>query len=462
MPLSLQPAPMTTITQRLRAYFAAPDAASGLPERVKELVRVQDWQSERLVGVMQLAIGLLLGALYLAAPRPQDAGMQLLAPVPIAVAAYVAFSLVRLRLTLLKALPRWFVTLSILADTCLLVVLIWSFHFDYGQPAAFSLKVPAFLYFFVFIALRALRFDHRYVLTSGLFAALGWTVLTFAALCASDEGTITHSFTAYMTGNRILIGAEIEKIVALLTVTALLSIGVRRAQQTLVTAVREEAAGREIKRFLSRGVAEAIAGSEMLVAPGQAAERDAAILMLDIRGFTRFSTTASPKAVVDMLTSFHTRIVPIIRGNHGVIDKFLGDGVMATFGAVQPSATAAADALRALDAVMIEAEAWKEWLRTQGFAVPLEVNGAVAAGPVVFATLGNEDRLEFTVIGEAVNLAAKLEKHNKDAKTRALCPASVHAAAIAQGYRPPNDVRPLPASHVAGVPEPLDLVVLAP
>ncbi len=56
-------------------------------------------------------------------------------------------------------------------------------------------------------------------------------------------------------------------------------------------------------------------------------------MMIDIRGFTPFAATVPPKAVVDMLTSFHARIIPIVRANGGVIDKFLGDGVMATFGA---------------------------------------------------------------------------------------------------------------------------------
>ena len=63
--------------------------------------------------------------------------------------------------------------------------------------------------------------------------------------------------------------------------------------------------------------------------------------------------------------------------------------------------------------------------------MPLEVNGAVSAGPVVFATLGGGDRLEYTVIGEAVNLAAKLEKHNKAASTRALTSAATYELAVA-------------------------------
>jgi adenylate cyclase len=237
---------------------------------------------------------------------------------------------------------------------------------------------------------------------------------------------------------------------------------VRRGQGLLVTAVREETAGREIRRFLSKGVADVIATSEDLIEAGHAVERDAAILMLDIRGFTHFSTTVPPKQVVEMLTGFHARIVPLVRAHDGVVDKFLGDGVMATFGAVMPSPSAAANALRALDAIMEEAERWRGMLSTMGIATPLQVNGAVAAGPVVFATLGGGDRLEYTVIGEAVNLAAKLEKHNKTAATRALAPAATFDFAVSQGYSCGRDVERRRASSVAGVSTPLDLVVLQP
>src|SRR5262249_57592422 len=108
------------------------------------------------------------------------------------------------------------------------------------------------------------------------------------------------------------------------------------------------------------------------------------ILMLDIGGFRGFSMTVPPKVVVQLLTNLHMRIIPIVRAHGGVVDKFLGDGVMATFGAVMPSRTAAADALRALDAIMEEAASWRQAPPAVGGAVPLWVNGRVAAGPVAF------------------------------------------------------------------------------
>ena len=446
------------LPRSLFTHLGEPATATEVPARVATLVRAREEESERLIGWVQLVMAATFAALYMIAPRPLDAGMSMVAPVPLALAGYASFTAARLWLAHRGFLPGWLLVLSMLVDTTLLLGLVWSFHLQYDQPAAFSLKVPTFVYIFAFIALRTLRFDHRYVLSAGLFAAAGWALLVMLAIQSSDGPGITHNFVAYVTGNSILIGAEFDKVFTILMVTALLTIAVRRAQAMLMTAVREEAAGREIRRFLSQGVADAIVRSDTLIEAGHAAERDAAVLMLDIRGFTRFSTTVGPRDVVQMLTSFHMRIIPIVGAHGGVVDKFLGDGVMATFGAVRPSNTAAADALRALDAIMEEAEAWRQALPGLGVSVPLEVNGSASAGPVVFATLGGGDRLEYTVIGEAVNLAAKLEKHNKAVRTRALTSAATYELAVAQGYA--ASCERLPGSSVAGVSEPLDLVVL--
>lgn len=432
------------------------DPLSRLPDRVKAIVLAQDRKSERLIGLVQILLGTVLSILYWLAPRPEDAGTSFM-PVPVVLAIYIAFSFFRYWLAARQRLPNWFVGISIVADIVLLLGLIWSFHLQYGQPAAFSLKAPTIVYVFVFIALRALRFDPRYVLAAGCSAAIGWALLTLLAVLTSDNEAITHNFIAYVTSNKILIGAEFDKICAILLVTGLLTFVVGRAQITLLRAVREESAGKEVRRFLSRGLAEAIAQSDTLIEAGTATERDAAIMMLDIRGFTRFSSTVAPRDVVAMLTGFHSRIIPLVRANNGVVDKFLGDGVMATFGAISASQTAAADALRALDAVLMESAAWQEDQDLLGLTAPLHVNGAVASGHVVFAALGNDDRLEYTVIGEAVNLAAKLEKHNKAEKTRALFPEATLAQALAQGYRPAHEPVRLPNARVTGVDGPMNL-----
>lgn len=440
-----------------RAWVAGDPAVSALPKRVQQIIAAEDRASERLIGYVQLAIGGLLWTLYLIAPRPADAAFTMFSPVPFALSAFTLFSLFRLWLILRQKTPDWFVGISIAADIGLVLALIWSFHLQYGHSAAFALKAPTFVYLFVLIVLRALRFDPRYVVAAGLAAAVGWTALTALAVASSGADHITRSFTEYLLSDRILIGAEVEKIFAIGLVTVLLAIGAKRAQRTLVASLREQAALSEVRRFLSKGVADQIAASGQLIEAGQAAERDAAIMMLDIRGFTALSMRMPPAGVVRILTSLHARIIPIVRAHGGVIDKFLGDGVMATFGATDVSDTPAADALKALEQILVQAELWQADLPALGVNEPLHINAAVASGRVVFATLGDGDRLEYTVIGEAVNLAAKLEKHNKVEKTIALVPNATFALALTQGYRPMIDFVLRAKAKVAGVSGAIDL-----
>jgi len=98
----------------------------------------------------------------------------------------------------------------------LLFGLIWCFHIQYGQPPAFYLKAPTLLYVFIFIALRALRFEARYVLISGFAAAAGWLALVVYAAAFDPRGmAVTRNYVEYMTSARILWGAEIDKVIAI-------------------------------------------------------------------------------------------------------------------------------------------------------------------------------------------------------------------------------------------------------
>jgi adenylate cyclase len=433
-------------------------ARSELLPRVRDVIRRHDAESERFIGWAQLGVVLFFGALYAIAPRPDDA--PLFGPVPFALAFYFLFTALRLFLSYRIMLPTWFLVTSMLVDVTMLLGLIWSFHLQYGQPAPFYLKVPTFSYIFVFIALRALRFDARFVVGTGIFAALGWVALTLYAV--QDSGTaVTRSFVEYISSNSILIGAEVDKVVAILVVTAILALAIQRAGRVLARAVKEEARARDMVRFLPRDVADVITSGQEVVQPGDAEEREAAVLIIDLRGFTRFCAALPPRDVVATLVGFHKRIVPIVTGHEGVVDKYMGDGVMATFGAVRSSPTAAADALRALEAIILEARSWQASLvLPQDCAAP-RVNGAMAAGPVVFAALGDEERLEFTIIGEAVNLCTKLEKHNKVERTAALARRADYELARAQGFMPRTEPEIRSGRRVAGIADAIDLVVLA-
>jgi adenylate cyclase len=431
-----------------------------LPERVVNTIRVQQDASERLVGWFQLAVVLIFGMLYLVSPKTFSTE-KTFALVPWVLAIYLLFTIIRLVLAYRNRMTGPLLYISVILDMGLLLGMIWGIHIQYQQPPSFYLKVPTLLYVFIFIALRALRFEARYVIAAGMVAAVGWMAMATYALTASGESEmITRDYVYYLTSNSILIGAEFDKIITILTVTVIMAVAIHRAQRLLVRSVTESTAARDLSRFFSPEIARQITAAEQEVAVGEGQLREAAILMVDIRGFTRLTAVIEPDELICLLADYQSLLIPIIQHNGGTIDKFLGDGIMATFGAALTSDKFAADALKTVDEIMAAADSWSAELQAEG-KPPLKIGAAIATGDIVFGAVGDATRMEYTVIGDAVNLAAKLEKHTKSEGVRALCTASAYETALQQGYRPSQDRDRLPARNVKGVENAMDLVVLA-
>ncbi len=427
-----------------------------LPERVRENIRLQEDATERLISWIQLSVVVSFGMLYWISPAPQ-VGFDI---IPWTLAIYLILTLVRVVWAHYARLPEASLFISILVDVGLLMALIWSFHLRYEQPASFYLKAPTLLYVFIFIALRALRFEARYVVFTGFVAATGWVTLTLYVLYADpNDNMMTRDYVMYLTSNSVLLGAEFDKIISILMVTGIIAYALTRAKNLLVRSVSEQAAAQELSRFFAPEVAARITGSDDHIVAGSGEMRQAAILNLDMRGFTRLAATAAPAEAMQLLSEYQRIMVPIIREHGGMVDKFLGDGILATFGTAEINESYAGDALRALEACVLAAQKWRHECLAAGRACP-EVNGAVASGAILFGAVGDEDRLEFTVIGDAVNLSAKIEKQNPKSGVRALCDLATYNLARSQGYEPAYHKPVLSGIDVGGVGEPIDLAVI--
>ncbi|MGB5870794.1 MAG: adenylate/guanylate cyclase domain-containing protein [Albidovulum sp.] len=447
----------------VRAFFSyivhGGPSGEGVPARVMAEIDRSEAVAERLIGWVQLGVVLFFAALYALAPRAEGAiGANF---VPITLVAYFVFTVLRLALSYRVALPGWYLILSIIVDVALLCGLIFSFHIQYVQPAAFYLKAPTVIYFSIFISLRALRFDPRFVLMTGMISVIGWlSMVAYALLTDMGDVHITRNYVEYLTSNAILIGAEIDKSLALLGVTAILSLALYRGRGVLFDSIQSHAAAEDLKRFFAPEVASSITQSDDLPAVGRCEIRNAAILFVDVRSFTTTAEQLPPERVMQILARYQDAALPEIQRHNGRIDKFMGDGILATFGAVQPSESYAADALRAADTVIAVMNGLEDEFRALGWPTAFKIGAAVACGGVTVGVVGTQDRLEFTVIGNPVNRAAKLENANKPQQTHALTDLATYTTAQRQGYERTKLNTRLGVA-VPGMAQPVDIVVLA-
>jgi adenylate cyclase len=438
-------------------FVVGPPTPPRIPERVQHEIEREQESGEILVSLIQLVAIALFGLVYTIAPKafPADVPFE---PVPWTLGVYAVFTLLRLWLALRRLLTTWFLALSVIVDVTVLMVTIWSFHLQYQQPAPIYLKATTLMYVFILIALRTLRFEPGLVLLAGTAGAVGWLIIVAYAVLAEGGAAITHSFATYAMSYQVLLGAEVDKVLSILIVTLILALALLRARKLLIRATTEQLAASELSRFFAPEVAGRIRAMDATIEPGQAEARDAAILMLDLRGFTALAHQLEPRAVMELLSAYQSRMVAEIDRHGGSVDKFMGDGILASFGATRRSISYAGDGLRALEASIDAARRWALERQAAGLPAPA-VGAALATGEVMFGAIGDRSRLEYTVIGDPVNLVAKLEKHTKVEKVPALCTAGTYKLALQQGYVPGvASVEERQGRTVAGIDEPLDLV----
>jgi adenylate cyclase len=416
-------------------------------------------RSEFLIGWVQAALVIVLGTLYLVAPStsPADAVFR---PVPWALGVYGAFTMLRLVLAYRNRLSLTLKITSVLVDVSMLMITIWSFHIQYGQPAAFYLKAPTLLYVFIFIVLRALTISPGYVLFTGLAAAAGWlAMLGYALAEPGGAALVTHDYVEYMTSTKILIGGEIDRVLSILIVTLVLSVSVARARQLLFHAVGDQAALSQLSRFFSPEIAERLSQADELLQSGDGEQREAAAMFIDLRGFTTLAASLPPAALIGLLRDYQRVAVPIIHRNNGSVSTYLGDGIMVTFGATRASNSFCADAMRCADELLAALSSWCKTCDAMALPAP-GVGIGVDAGTVTCGVIGEEGRLEYAIIGDPVNRAAKFQNQTKSEGVLGLASVVCMNRARLQGYVQPEPIRVLNDRAVTGVAERTSLVVL--
>jgi adenylate cyclase len=419
--------------QRIVSFALGEGPKGTPPERVRWLIVEQQVKSEILIGWVGFALVLFFLVLYTVSPKT-SAGTRFL-PVPWVLVAFFAVTSLRLALAYRRWLNPGVLIVGVCLDIALLLGLIWSFHLQYQQPAPFYLKVPTMLYVFIFIALRALRFEPMYVIAAGLSAALGWLVLLVYA-ASSGEMVVTRDYVRYMTSNSVLIGAEIDKVIAILMVTGVLALALARSRRILYRAVLDSVLAKDLSRFVAPEVAERISTSERGLQPGEGEVREATVLFTDIEGFSTVSEKVSPERLVMLLNEYFDAMSRIVEHHGGVITQFQGDAMLVTFNTVRDDPEHAAKAVRA--AIEIR-ETTRE--RLFGGAVRMRTRCGINTGRIVAGAVGSAERLLYTVHGDEVNIAARLEQLNKKYGTYILASEStVRAAGGDFPFRPVDEI----------------------
>ena len=404
------------------ANFVLGEGPKGTPpERVRWLIVEQQVKSEILIGWVGFALVLFFLVLYTVSPKT-SAGTRFL-PVPWVLAAFLGVTALRLVLAHRRWLNPPLLIAGVCLDIALLLGLIWSFHLQYQQPAPFYLKVPTLLYVFIFIALRALRFEPMYVIAAGLSAAAGWlAMLVYAA--SSGEMVVTRDYVRYMTSNSVLIGAEIDKVIAILMVTGVLALALARSRRILYRAVLDSVLAKDLSRFVAPEVAERISTSERGLQPGEGEVREATVLFTDIEAFSTFAEKVSPERLVMLLNEYFDAVSGVVDRHGGVITQFQGDAMLITFNTVRDDPDHAAKAVRTAAEIR---EMTRE--RLFGGSVRMRTRCGINTGRIVAGAVGSAERLLYTVHGDEVNIAARLEQLNKKYGTYLLASESTVRAA---------------------------------
>jgi adenylate cyclase len=164
-------------------------------------------------------------------------------------------------------------------------------------------------------------------------------------------------------------------------------------------------ARRDFEKLLPPEIVEQVMSGEVSLERGGEA-RDTTVMFTDIRGFTALSDGADPQEIVAMLNDYFERMVEIIHNNRGTLDKFMGDGIMALFGAPLPHPDHAFAAVKASMEMVAEVERFNSSLLSRG-KPPIGVGIGLTTGNVVTGYLGSSRSMEYTAIGDEVNMASR-------------------------------------------------------
>ncbi len=399
-----------------------PDEAHGT---LRRLLRREILLSERrrvlgLAGMLTVILAAIL-LLVTFAPDVVRSIFHRRIPMSIALTAFPPFIAYELFLAALltifirrgRTIPTFGRYANALVETSLPTLLLYLLTGYIAAPLAFS-AWPSQLYF-LFIILSTLRLDFALSAYTGAVAAVEFLALAFVTqhrLWQADDLSLNIAY--YLTRSAVLLVAGLLAGAVGLTIRRYFerAVAAASARDRVTNLFGQHVSPQVVERLLAIDAAEL---SEM---------RRVCVMFVDIRGFTQAAHGRTPAEIVARLDAVFAVLVDIVDRHHGIVNKFLGDGLLALFGAPLDDPGEAANAVAAA----------REMLRAVGTSNagsdwPIRIGIGIHIGDAVAGTVGSPRRKEYTVIGDTVNLASRLESLNKEVGSELLVSDAVREAA---------------------------------
>jgi len=399
-----------------------------------------------------VALGTLAAGALLAVPLDRS-GLYVVAIVAFALLNAVSFGLARN--SRYATVATW---LFVVVDAAVLTYIFVTpspFAVE-GWTSQLNLRLPNFLYLGVFLVSMALSYSPALVVWSGVVTIVLWNI----AYCwiATRPNSIAY-------GSDLLNGgvsdADIIALVLdprsvslinlsyqtmfLVLVTVILAISVWRSRRLVRSQVAAEAQRSALSRYFSPNIVREL--SSVSSGFGEPLLQIAAILFADIVGFTNISERLAPAELVKLLKEFHARLATVAFAHGGTVDKYIGDEIMVHFGTPRPRPDDAARALSCARDMLEQVRLWNEQRRARGEHI-IEVGIGVHYGEVIAGNIGDERRLEYTVLGDTVNVASRLERLTRKIGASLAVSEDLLTAARAQSSNPASVVRGLQPDQV--------------
>ena len=331
-----------------------------------------------------------------------------------------------------------------------------------------------FLYLVIYLTASALSYSVRTVILTGatsLVALVGsfvWTALDQARAYGIDLAGAADLWPSARAIFARLIGPGfvtpeaflIQQLIFMTLCTGFIAVAVWRARAHLGRTLSAEGERNNLARYFSPNLVDRLADGGHDLEGGR--ESKATVLFVDVVGFTRLMEGQPPQQTIDFLRVFHQRMAECIFAHGGTLDKFIGDGVMATFGTPDAQPDDETRALGCALGMVRSVEAWNRGRRTRGLpAVRIAIG--VHVGPVLMGAIGSPNRLEYSAVGDTVNVASRLEHLARAHDASIVASAETLAAAVNSGGFAVADskrFRPVGAIQVPGRGEPVEVFVV--